>query len=293
MKHNSAFNWLIPLISLVAALIACAGLFSQGGDSPFAFTTLHGQTVQIYGKGLYRFDTVMSAASFKGVNIVTLVLSIPLLTFAFIQYSRNYLRGGLLLISAIPYFLYIGASMTFSIAFNRIFLLYAALLSVSLFTFIVASTTMDLETLPKHVLTHLPHRGIAIFMFIVGVGTFLIWLSDLVSPMLTGETPVNLGPYTTMFTHGFDIAVITPAMILTGTYLLQRKPLGYLLAPALLVFCAQNGFTVLAATISQMLEGIVFPVGVYIGMVGSWVVMGAFAIGLTIQYFRNIKESAL
>ena len=292
MKHNSALNWLIPLIILIAALTACAGLFSQGGDSPFTFITLHGQTVQIYGKGLYRFDTVISAATFKGVDVVTLVLSIPLLMFAFILYCRNYLRGGLLLVSAIPYFLYIGASMTFSAAFNRIFLLYAALLSVSLFTFIVASTTIDLETLPKHVLPHLPHRGIAIFMFVAGIGTFLLWLSELIGPILTGVTPANLGPYTTMFTHGFDSAVITPATVLTGIFLLQRKPLGYLFAAPLLVFCTQNGFTVLAATISQTLEGIIFPIGFYIGMVGSWVLMGAFAIGLTIQYFRNISDVA-
>ena len=194
------------------------------------------------------------------------------------------------MISAIPYFLYIGVSMTFSAAFNRIFLLYAALFSVSLFTFVVALFTMDMEALPKHVLPCLPHRGIAVFLFVVGIGTFLIWLSELIGPMLTGTTPVNLGPYTTMFTHGFDSAVITPATVLTGIYLLQRKPLGYLFAPLLLVFCTQTGITVLAAIISQTLEGIVFPVSVYIGMIGPWVLMGAFAIGLTIQYFCNFKE---
>lgn len=292
MKHYSALNWLIPLIILIAALTASVGLFSQGGDGPFMFTTLHGQTVQIYGKGLYRFDTVLSAATFKGVDVITLGLSIPLLMVAFILYRRNSLRGGLLLISAIPYFLYIGASMTFSAAFNRIFLLYAALLSVSLFAFIVALTTIDLAALSKHILRRLPHRGIAIFMFVAGIGTFLLWLSELIGPMLTGATPANLGPYTTMYTHGFDSAVITPATVLTGIFLLQRKPLGYLFAAPLLVFCTQNGFTVMAATISQALEGIAFPIGVYIGMVGSWVLMGAFAIGLTIQYFRNISEVA-
>ena len=285
-------NRLIPLIILIAALTACVGLFSQGGDGPFTFTTLHGQTVQIYGKGLYRFDTVMSAATFKGVDVVTLILSIPLLIFAFTLYRRKSLRGGLLLISAIPYFLYVGASMTFSAAFNRIFLLYTALFSTSLFAFMVALVTMDPETLAKHVLPGLPHRGIAIFLFVAGIGTFLIWLSELIDPLLTGATPANLGPHTTMFTHGFDSAVITPAMILTGIYLLQRKPLGYLFAAPLLVFCMQNGFTVIAATISQRLAGIIFPVGVYIGMVGSWVLMGVFAIGLTIQYFHNISDVA-
>ena len=48
--------------------------------------------------------------------------------------------------------------------------------------------------------------------------------------IMTGQAPENLGPYTTMFTHGFDSAVITPAAALAGVCLLKRKPLGYLLA---------------------------------------------------------------
>ena len=47
----------------------------------------------------------------------------------------------------------------------------------------------------------------------------------------------------------------------------------------------------IAQTISQASEGIVFPMGVYIGMIGSWVVMGAFAIGFAIRFFRSISET--
>jgi hypothetical protein len=47
---------------------------------------------------------------------------------------------------------------------------------------------------------------------------------------------------------------------------------------------------VIAQTVSQALAGIVFPIGVYIGMIGSWVVMGAFAVGLTVSFFRNIQS---
>ena len=109
---------------------------------------------------------------------------------------------------------------------------------------------------------------------------------------MTGQAPANLGPYTTMFTHGFDSAVITPATVVTGIYLLKRKPLGYLLAAPLLILCTIIGIVVIAQTVSQAMAGIVFPIGVYIGMVGSWVVMGAFAVGLAIAYFRDISEAA-
>jgi hypothetical protein len=291
MKQYSVLNWLVPLIVIIAAVAALTGLFAQGGDGRSTFTTLHGQTVEIYGKGLYRFDTVFFAATFKGVDVITLVISLPLLIIAFVSYRRNSPRGGLLLLSALPYFVYIGASMTFSAAFNRIFLLYVALFSTSIFTFIGLATSVDPESLSKHLLPGLPYRGTAIFMFIAGFGTLLLWLSDLIGPLTTGSPPTNLGPYTTMFTHGFDSAVITPATILTGIYLLRRRPIGYLFAAPLLVFSVQNGLTVIAATISQTLEGIIFPIGVYVGMIGSWVVMGAFAFGLILQFFRNFSET--
>ena len=96
-----------------------------------------------------------------------------------------------------------------------------------------------------------------------------------------------------MFTHGFDSAVITPAAVITGVYLLKRKPLGYLFAPSILILCSLIGVVVIAQTISQALAGIIFPIGVYIGMIGSWVVMGAFAVGFTIVFFRNISETAI
>ena len=292
MKQQSALNFLIPLIVIIAGAAALAGLLTQGGAGPSVFTTLHGQTADLFGIGLYRFDTILYATTFKGVDVVTLVLGIPTLIISFILFRRNLLRGGLLLLSAIPYFMYIGASMTFSAAFNSAFLLYVTLLSVSFYTFLTVLSTIDSSALPRHVLPGFPRRGMAVFMFIAGIGTLLLWMSELVGPLLSGSVPANLGPYTTMYTHGFDSAIITPALILTGIFLLQRKPAGYLFSAPLLVFCAQIGFTVIAATISQTLAGIIFPFGVYIGMIGTWVVMGTFAIGLAIRYFKNISETA-
>lgn len=131
----------------------------------------------------------------------------------------------------------------------------------------------------------------AILLFAAGLGTLLLWLSELVGPILEGGVPKNLGPYTTMFTHGLDSATITPAAVLAGISLLRRKPPGYLLAPPLLILCILNGLNVLAATVSQTIAGVVFPPGVYVGMVGSWVVMGAFSVWMLVAFFRNMAEN--
>jgi hypothetical protein len=43
----------------MAACAARVGLFWQDAGQPFSFTTLRGQTVEIYGQGLYRHGTTL------------------------------------------------------------------------------------------------------------------------------------------------------------------------------------------------------------------------------------------
>ena len=58
MKISNTLTWLVALIVALALVAAGAGLFWQDGGMPFLFTTLHGETVQIYRQGLYRYDTL-------------------------------------------------------------------------------------------------------------------------------------------------------------------------------------------------------------------------------------------
>jgi hypothetical protein len=290
MKQYSVLNWLIPLIAVLAVIVASVGLFSQGGDGPFPFNAIHGNTVEMYGRGIYQNDSLFVGALFRGTDAITLFVSLPLLLISYFSYRRGSLQGSLFLIGILMYFLYIGVTYTFSVMFNSLFLVYTALFSTSLFAVILALTMFDTQHLASKVTPDMPRRGMAIFMVVAGLGTLALWLSELIGPILTDQAPANLGPYTTLFTHGFDSAVITPATVVTGIYLLKRKPLGYLLAAPLLILCTIIGVTVIAQTISQSMVGIVFSIGVYIGMIGSWVVMGAFAVGLTIAFFRNIAD---
>ncbi len=141
MKQRSALNWLIPLIAILAVIIAGVGLFSQGGDSPFTFTTIYGNEVEIYDQGIYQHDSIFVATLSKGTDIVTLFLSVPLLLIGYWLYRRGSLRGSVFLIGILLYFLYVGVTYTFSLIFNSLFLVYAALFSTSLFATIIALTT--------------------------------------------------------------------------------------------------------------------------------------------------------
>jgi hypothetical protein len=289
MKKRDALNWLIPLIALLALVATLTGLLWQSGSGPYTFTNVYGQEVEIDGRGLYRNDSLFSAAAFRGTDLVTLVVALPLLLVSFNACRSGSLRGGLVMTGALMYFLYNGAAMAFGAMFNSLFLVYTALFSASTFALILAMTMFDLPTLRERVLPGMPHRGVAIFMFAAGFGTLLIWLSDLIGPLLNGTALGLQGPYTSSFTYAFDSALITPAAVLAGLYLLRREAPGYLIALPLMVLSTLIGIVVLAQTAAQYMAGIIFPIPVYIGMVGSWIVMGAFAIWLSIRFLNNIS----
>lgn len=287
---NKTLKWLIPLIFVLSLTASLCGLFLPGGEGPFIFTTLRGHEVEMFGHGLYQYDTLLVGAALRGTDAVTLLISLPLLALFYWISWRGNQNAPLALLGMLFYFLYKGASLTFSVAFNPLFLVYIALFSASLFAVIIAMTTFDVEALAKRVRPGFPHRGAAVFLFIAGFGTLLIWLSEIIAPLLEGSAPEIMGTYTTLFTHGFDSAVITPAAVIAGVSLLRHKPLGYLLAAPIFILCTLIGAVVIGQTVVQTLVGLVFPVQIYIGMIGTWIVMGAFAIGLTVSFFRNLTS---
>src|SRR5438067_8539597 len=233
-KNVVWLSWLIVALTLVAAAI---GLFYQDGGSAFSFTTLRGQLVQIYGQGLYRYDTPITAVGFRAADAVTLVLAIPLLVVSIVLYRRGRLQGGLLLTGVLAYFLYNYGSMAVGAAYNNLFLVYVAIFSASLFGLVLAFTSFDVQGLPAHFSKGLPRRGIGIFLAVSGVILVLVWLVlSLVPALLLGKAPPEVASYTTFITGAMDEGIVAPALIVAGVLLLRRAPTGYLLAPMLLVF---------------------------------------------------------
>jgi hypothetical protein len=291
MKDQPALNWLIPFIIILTLISAGVGLFYRDGSGVFPFTTVHGETVQISGQGLYFHDTLFTASLSWGTDMVTLFVCLPLLALSAWLYRRGSLRGGFLLTGVLAYFLYYGASLGLGTAYNRLFLVYIMLFSASFYAFILAFTGFDLEALSARVSSQLPRRGMAIFMFVVGLGLALIWLSDVVAALLGNQAPAALGPYTTVVTYTLDVGIIAVACILAGVQLLNRAPMGYLLSTTLNIMLAQIGAMVTGQTVMQLGAGIQLTPGELIGKTSSFVVMGGIAIWLIILFFRSFSDS--
>jgi hypothetical protein len=293
MKTPRVLVWLSSLIAVLALVAAGIGLFWQDGGDTFSFTTLRGENAQIYGQGIYRYDTLFAGAGNRGTDAVTLFLGIPLLVISTLLYRRGSLKGALLLTGALTWFLYVGASYALgAVAYNDLFLVYVALFSASLFAFGLAFTSIDLWDLRSRFSARMPRRGPAIFMFASSLLTLGVWLIEPVTSLIQGGPPEHLGPYTTLFTNALDMAIIVPATFLAGVLILRGESLGYLIAFPLLILEAMLAPMITAQTVSQVRAGVSFTTGEIVGPIAGFAILALLAIWVIVILLRNISDSA-
>ncbi len=293
MRKSNGLVLLSVLIVLLALFAAAAGVFYQDAGSVRAFTTLRGQTVQIFGQGLFRYDTFLVAAGNRGTDLVVLVFEIPLLVVALVLYRRGSLRGALLLCGSLAYFLYYYASMCFATAYNNLFLVYVVLFSLSFYAFILAVTSVDIQALPARFAGRLPYRGIIVYLYAVGAVLMLVWLGlSLLPALLAGQAPGELASYTSLVTHAIDLAIIVPAAFIAAVSLGRRTPPGYFLAALLILLNLTLGTSLLGQGAAQLLYRVPMAPGQIIGFMGTFAILTLVSIYLTVVLLRDIAEVA-
>jgi hypothetical protein len=255
MRHKSTLRVLVPLIGLLAVFAAGTGLFDSTPGQPIPYTNHRGEHVVLNGQGLYKYDTVSSAAQAQGNDLITLAVGVPLLAVSAWFALRGSLRGQLLLTGALGFFLYTYMSMAMLAAYNSLFLVYVALFSLSLFAFILSMLSFDLSDLKSHFSPGLPVGWLAALLFLVAGFLLLAWLGRIVPPLLAGETPA-LENSTTLVIQAMDLGLIVPLAVLSGILLLRRSSWGYLLASVALIKGATLGLGVSAMGINMSLRGV-------------------------------------
>src|SRR5207302_1517843 len=133
------------------------------------------------------------------------------LLFACWWYQRGSLRGGLLLVGTLVYFLYVYLSYAVGTSYNELFLLYIGLFSASLYALVLAFTSFNHQALAAHFSPRMPRRGPAVFMLVSGLVTLVVWIAPLLTALMEGRPPERLDHYTTKVTEALDAGTITPA----------------------------------------------------------------------------------
>ena len=288
VRASSIVLFLVAMIVKLSAIAAAIGLFYDRRPGPAIVTSVEDAAMKMYGHGIYRYDSLLVGAGFRGVDAVTLFVAIPLLVMCAIHYQRGSLRAALLLTGTLAFFLYNYASMALSAAYNDLFLVYVALFSASLFAFIALLTSFDLASLPSRFSSALPRREIAAYLIAVGVLLLSLWLGDVVSALLTGTVPAALGSYTTIVTYVLDLGVVVPAAFVGATLMMRGTPLGYLLAATLLTVSLTLGLALLSQGVAILLAGVRMSIPQVGATIGSFAVLSLVGARLTFVLLRAV-----
>ena len=274
----------IAIIILSTLVVLAAFIYPHTGET-YTFTTLRGEEVEIYGQGLYRFETISIYAQAIAQDIVTLIVAIPLLIVSLFMSKNGAMRGRVLLTGTLAYFLYTYASYSFLSAFNEAYLFYVAIFSLSLFAVILSFMSISPDELASHIKAGYPRKGLGIFCLGVGGAIALMWLARIVPAILQEAPPIGLETASTLVIQSLDLGLVVPLGIFSGMLLLRNQNWGYLLGTVFLF----KGTTLVIAVFVMGLNMMRMNVSGSFVEMGVFGVITALAILFTIKVIKNIE----
>lgn len=234
MNHRTLWAGLTLLLAALLAAAAAVGVFV-----PDAYALEHPNW----------------AAQGIGQDAVDLFLVVPALLLCAWRIGRGSQNAaavwqGLLLYIAYSYTLY-----SFFLHFGRFFLLYVALLGLSVHLLVASATSAAnvRGVAPTRTQARLAGALLALSATLFA----LLWLREIVPAMATGVTPksvLDVGMIVNPV-HVLDLALVLPAMLLTAALLWRGHPRGGRYVVPLLVFMAAMGCALLGMSVAQHLRG--------------------------------------
>jgi hypothetical protein len=197
------------VIALLMALISVAGL--------------------VYGTGLYVTEEMLLLK--LPVDLFTLAVGLPILLGSMWLARRGELLGLLCWPGALLYVAYVYLANAIGVPFGVLFLVYVALVVLSVYTIIGLVASIDAEAVRQRLAGSVPARlcggilvGITLLFTVMNLGRVV---AALTSPMqdYALEFPVWIA----------DFLVLAPAWFVGGVLLWQRKALGYVAGTGLLL----------------------------------------------------------
>jgi len=256
VKSQKIITILVLLIAVFAAIAASAGVFSNAGTGIYEYESIRGETVDIYGRGLYKHMSADVAPQGIAQDVITLFAAIPLLIISLIWARKNSLRGRFLLSGVLGYFLVTYLFYLVMGMYNALFLVYVILLGLSFFAFSVTLFSFPVKELPDFFTRKAPVKLSSAFLIFNAVSITVLWLEVVVPPLLDGTiVPVEAEHYTTLIVQGLDLALLLPVCFVSAVLYLKKYPIGYLLAPVYLIFLSLMMLALTSKVIAMGLLG--------------------------------------
>lgn len=285
-KRNRIINILLILEVLILLIISINGVLSFVVDRSFFTTNIYGQSIELFGNGVYFYDSYFKAPIFIGTDFTVLVLVIPLVLACFVWYNQKpNNKSRLALISILGVIFYYSMSISTGVTYNYLFLLYMFSVMLSWLGIFILIRELEIDRLSLKSSKKL----YLIFLIISGVALFSIWLMDIIPTLFLNKPLLLIETYTTEVTYVYDMAFISPMMFLSYYLIKKNDNVGVILLSCMLVLCTIMGVMLPIQTIFQLMANIIIPIPVLVIKVGVFVILAIFSGLLTFKLFKEIE----
>jgi hypothetical protein len=189
-------------------------------------------------------------AEARGWSAATLLVAIPLALLSLRAARRGSIRGRLLWIGALAYFVYTYLEFAVGPPFTALYLLYVAAFACAIPALVMGVASVDLPELRATLGAAVPRRAIAMFCLLLAALLACAWLKNIVSRTVRGAFGWPLGADAVgHVVRALDLGLQVPLGLATGILLLRRRPAGDLVAAIFLAngVCMGGALTAMVA----------------------------------------------
>jgi hypothetical protein len=178
------------------------------------------------------------AAQGAGQDFVNLFIGAPVMLISLLWMRKGSKTASWIFAGLALYYMYSYIIYVFGLRYNGFFLAYCFILALSTYILVFwihFNARQDISEWFKQI----PPVGLTGgFMLFITILFYLLWLKDLVPPLIEGKAPpmVMENDYIINPVHAIDLSFMLPGLIIVSILLFRKHPLGLLLTPVVLVF---------------------------------------------------------
>ena len=180
---------------------------------------------------LYR-DNLFVRAAWHGADIITLVVTVPILATAMALAARGSTTARLLWLGMLGCILYGYAYYLFGAAFNAFFLIYVALFAGSGWALAMGLASLDISHLTRGRASRPRRLWVAGYMVVVAAGLTTVYVAQSIAFVITGDLPAIVATtgHPTSLVFALDLSLVVPAQVVAAFWLQQDRAWGHALA---------------------------------------------------------------
>ena len=290
-KRKPLFKVLDILIVILLLIVTIIGICSFNTSHSYEFVNQYGDSIQMWGAGIYAHDSYFKAPIFIGSDFTILLFVVPLSIVTFLrvlkeQSIENYICS----FGVVSLLLYYSASLAFGVTYNGLHLVYIALFGVCFFSACMLLAKLHTVGVRQgKVCTYHFTKGIKVFLIVAGISLFVAWLPDIIMSITSGTSLELIEVYTTEITYVLDMGIISPLMFITYYLIRHEDFIGYVLLRMIFKICMCIGIMLPIQSVFQLLAGISIPIPALITKVLIFVIMALFATYFEYYIKRKTK----